>query len=135
MKTKIGTGLTCCLLALLLLFTGVFFPSFGQKAYATSNDDDFESYLTGNDIQDSYIEELDTYLVEKYQEYVHYETYYIEMDTTEVEEKYGEIIYDYSIDTAVYVENEEDYFDIAAVRMIRRNINIMNELVLEEYVR
>lgn len=37
MKTKIGTELACCLLALLLLFTGVFFPGFGQKAYATSN--------------------------------------------------------------------------------------------------
>jgi|GEM_PF-4049973 len=133
MKTKIGTELTCCLLALLLLFTGVFFPSFGQKAYATSNDDNFESYLTGNNIPDSYIEEVDIYLVEKYQEYVHYDTFYIEMETTEVEEKYGEIIYDYSIDTAEYVENEEDIFDIAAVRMIRRNIKIMNELVLEEY--
>lgn len=133
MKTKIGTELTCCLLALLLLFTGVFFPGFGQKAYATSNDDNFESYLTGNNIPDSYIEEVDIYLVEKYQEYVHYDTFYIEMETTEVEEKYGEIIYDYSIDTAEYVENEEDIFDIAAVRMIRRNIKIMNELVLEEY--
>lgn len=122
MKTKIGTELTCCLLALLLLFTGVFFPGFGQKAYATSNDDNFESYLTGNNIPDSYIEEVDIYLVEKYQEYVHYDTFYIEMETTEVEEKYGEIIYDYSIDTAEYVENEEDIFDIAAVRMIRRKI-------------
>ncbi len=55
------------------------------------------------------------------------------MEITEIEETYGELIFDDSINIEDYVENEEDYFDISAVRMIRRNIAIMNELVLEEY--
>lgn len=132
MKTKIITRLTCCFLVLSLLFTGVFFPSFKKEAYALSYDDNFESYLSGNCISDTYIEEVDQILVEKYQDYVYYDSHYIEMEMTEIDEKYGEIIYDYTIDAMNYVDDEADLFDIAAIRMIRRNIRVMNELVSED---
>lgn len=54
------------------------------------------------------------------------------MEMTEIDEKNGEIIYDYSIDAMNYVDDEADLFDIAAIRMIRRNIRVMSELVSED---
>lgn len=131
-KTRIITPLISCLLVLVLLFTVVVSPSLKNEVYALSSEDNFESYLSGNLISDTYIEEVDEILVEKYEDYLYFDGPYIEMELTEIEEEYGGIIYDYSIDAIDYVDEEEDLFDIAAVRMIRRNISVMNELVSED---
>lgn len=132
MKSKHITKLTSFLLIPILLFVSIVFPSFYKYAYAEVAEAQFEQYLTGNNISDSYIEEVDDTLTEKYRQYIYIDEGHIQMATTEIEEKYSEYIFNESIPAETYIEYEDEYFDIAAVRMIRRNMSIMNDLVDEE---
>ncbi len=95
--------------------------------------EDYEQYLTGYDISESTMDGVENDVADKYWDYIYFEDDRIYMNNTEIEEKYGANIYDYTLDTETYVTDEEDYYEIAAVRMIRRNLDIMNELVDESY--
>jgi len=138
MKMKFGTKLMGCVLAMFLLFSCVIFPSYFGKAYAEpdapkaddpSNYEDFDEYLTGYDLSDEYIEEVDSQVVEKYERFIYVdEMEHIQMSTTEIEEKYGDNIKE-NMEASDFVEDESEFFDVAAVRMIRRNLKKMNELV------
>lgn len=135
MKTNHFNRLLIVLLSFVMLFVGIISPNFIQKSYAddTEGEIDCASLLTGNDISDEYIEQIDEDMTELYLDYIYLDGNHIWLETTPIEEKYGSIILreDFTTDM-IHIDDEDDYFHIATVRMIHRNMGIMNDLVDDE---
>lgn len=135
MKTNHFNRLLIVLLSFVMLFVGIISPNFIQKSYAddTEEEIDYDTLLTGNDISDEYIEQLDEQVTDLYLEYIYLDNSHIRMSTTPIEQKYGSIILlDDFITDMIDIDDDDDYFHIATVRMIHRNMEIMNELVDDE---
>ncbi len=143
MKRK--TKLISFLLILTLSFGCIIAPYYGQQIYAKALENEFDeefdqlanSYLTGNDISDEYIDEQTEEITQQYIEYVHFDDNNASkrkliIDETPIDRKYGAIIYDEETDISEQIENEEDAYNIAVVRMIHKNVDAMNEMVDEE---
>ena len=132
LKKQILKKVTVFLLALVMLGVGAILPMTNQIVYASA-EENYEMRLTGADISEEYIEQLDEEVEMKYREYIVYDgPVHIEMEQTPIDQEYGSVIYEYGIDPNDYVSNPDHIFDIAALRMIHRNINIMNELAQED---
>lgn len=134
-KTNHFNRLLIVLLSFVMLFVGIISPNFIQKSYAddTEEEIDYDTLLTGNDISDEYIEQLDEQVTDLYLEYIYLDNSHIRMSTTPIEQKYGSIILlDDFITDMIDIDDDDDYFHIATVRMIHRNMEIMNELVDDE---
>jgi len=133
-KKTVLINIEVCILAVIMTFMSA---CSGITVGYSEENDELETYLSGYDVSDEYIEEIDERVTEKYQGYIHMgddaSSYHIACSETEVEARYGDVIFDETVESDTYVENDDDYFDIAAVRMIHKNIIIMNELVDEEY--
>ncbi len=143
MKRK--TKLISFLLILTLSFGCIIAPYYGQQIYAKALENEFDeefdqlanSYLTGNDISDEYIDEQTEEITQQYIEYVHFDDNNASkrkliIDETPIDMKYGAIIYEEEIDISEQIENEEDAYNIAVIRMIHKNVNAMNQMVEEE---
>ncbi len=97
-------------------------------------DGEIDEYLSNSDVSDEYIDYVDNYVEETYKEYIRFDDYnyeYLTLDIGHFEELYGVGFLSWNFDITDY--SEEEAFEIATLRMINRNISIMNELVDEKF--
>ena len=133
MFKKIIQKLSIFVMAFIFAFSGV--ASSSLLAIADDNEavagPDAVEYLTGNDLSDEEIEDAEDLVESTFGPYVTQTVGgRLQMSTTPIETQLGDAIYDENLDVNVLTGNQA--FEVAAVKMIRTNISIMNALYDEQ---